>query len=77
MWQVAPESKIQLLDCELSQKFPLVHLLLTTIFAIDAYIFWSLLFSALFHAQLPFSFKRTFFRRFSFSFDGFGNFVIR
>ena len=34
MWHVAPESKIQLVNCELSQKFPLGHLSLSEIRAI-------------------------------------------
>ena len=55
MWHVAPESKIQLVNCELSPKFPLGHLLLPDIRAIDAYIFWSLLLLPLLHARLTFS----------------------
>ena len=57
-------------------KFPLGHSSLPDIRAIYAYIFWSLLFSPLSHAQLPFSLKRTSFRRFSFYFGGFRNFAI-
>ena len=44
MWHVAPESKIQLVNCELSQKFPLGHSSLPDMRAIDACIFCSLLF---------------------------------
>ena len=44
MWKVAPESRIQLVNCELSAKFPLVHLSLPDMRAIDAYIFWSLIY---------------------------------
>ena len=64
MWHVATESKIQLVNCELSPIFSLGHSLLTDMRAIYAYIFWSLLFSPLSHAQLTFSLKRTCFRRF-------------
>ena len=77
MWHVAPESKIQLVNYELSPKFPLRHSSLPYIRAIDAYISWSMLFLLLLHARLTFSLKRTCFRRFSFYFDGFGNFAIR
>ena len=38
MWQVAPESKIQLVSCELSQKSLLGMSILENIYAIDAYI---------------------------------------
>ena len=54
MWHVAQESKIQLVNCELSPEFPLVHLSLLYMGVIDAYIFWSLLFSLLSRAWLPF-----------------------
>ena len=77
MWHVAPESKIQLINCELSPKFLLGNSSLPDIRAIDAYIFWSSLFLLLSRAQLPFSLKRTCFRRFSLSFGGFGHFSIR
>ena len=50
-----------MVNCKLSPKFPLVHSLLTDISAIDAYIFWSLLFLPLSHERLPFSLKRTWF----------------
>ena len=45
--------------------------------AIDAYIFWSLLFLLLLRARLTFSLKRTCFCRLSLSFGGFGHFAIR
>ena len=77
MWHVAPESKIQLVNCELSPKFSLGRSSLLYMRAIDAYIFWSLLFYLLSHARLPFSFERTFFRSFLLSFGGFGHFTIR
>ena len=51
MWHVAPESKIQLVNSELSPKFPLGHSSLSDIYVIDAYISWSLLFSPLSHAK--------------------------
>ena len=77
MWQVAPESKIQFFNCELSPKFPLGHSSLLDMRAIDSYIFWSLLFSPFSHERLPFSLKRTCFFRFSLYFCGFGHFSIR
>ena len=77
IWHVAPESKIQLVNCGMLPKFPLGNLLLLDKRAIDAYIFWSLLFSPFLHAWLPFSFKCTWFCRLSFSFGGFGHFSIR
>ena len=77
MWHVSPESKIQLVNCELSPKFPLGHSSLLYMRAIYAYIFWSLLFLLLLHARLPLSFKRTCLFRFSLSFGGFVNFEIR
>ena len=76
MWHVASESKIQLVNDELTPYFTLLRLSLLDILAIYAYIFWSLLFLPLFHAQLPFSLKHTCFCRFSLSFGGLGNFVI-
>ena len=54
MWHVATESKIQLVNYELSPKFPLGHLSLPDIRAIDAYIFWYMLFLPLSYARLPF-----------------------
>ena len=77
MWHVAPESKIQMVNFELSPKFPLGLLSLLDMRAIDAYIFWSLLFSLLLCAQLPCLLKRTCFRQFLFSFGGFGHLAIR
>ena len=68
MWHVAQESKIQLLNYKMSSKFPLEHFSLSDIHAIDAYIFWSLLFLPLFQEKLTFSLKRTWFRHFSLSF---------
>ena len=62
--------------CHMTPKVSLGHSLLPDICAIDAYIFWSLLFSPLSHARLTFSLKRTCFRRFSLYFGGFGNFTI-
>ena len=76
IWHVAPESKIQLVNCELPPNFSLEHSSLPDICAIDAYILWSLLFLPLSHAQLPFSLKRTCFCRFSLSLGGFRHFVI-
>ena len=76
-WHVAPESKIQLVDCELSPNFSLGHLSLPDIRAIYPYIFWSLLFLLLSHARLPFSLKCTFFCCFTLSFGGFGHSAIR
>ena len=40
MWHVAPEYKIQLVNCGMSPKFPLGNLSLPDLRAIDAYIFW-------------------------------------
>ena len=77
VWNVAPEFKIQLVNYELSPKFPPGHSSLPDIIAIYTYIFWLLLFLPFLHAQLPFSLKHTFFCRFSFSFGGFGHFSIR
>ena len=71
MWYVAPETKIQLVHCELSPTFPQGHLSLPDMRAIYANIFWSLLSLPLLHAQLTFSLKHTCFRRFSLSFGGF------
>ena len=76
MWHVAPESKIQLVNCELSPYFSIFRSSLLDILAIDAYILWSSLFSPLLHARLTFLLKRTCLRRFSFSFGGLGNFAI-
>ena len=67
MWHVATESKIQLDNCELSPKFPIGHSSLLDMRAIDAYIYWSLLFLLLLRTELPFSLKRTCFIRFSLS----------
>ena len=53
-----------MVNCKISPKFSLVHLSLPDIHAIDAYIFWSLLFSPLSHARLPFLLQRTCLRRF-------------
>ena len=77
MWHVSPESKIQLVNCKLSPKFPLGNLSLPEICVIYADIFWSLLFLLLSHESLPFSLKRTCFRRLSLSFGGFEYFAIR
>ena len=77
MWHVSLESKILLVNCELSPKLSPGHSSLSDIHSIDAYIFWSLLFSPLSHARLHFSFKCTCFFCFSFSFGGFGHFAIR
>ena len=76
MWHVAPESKIQLVNCELSPYFSLERSPLLDICAIYVYILWSSLFSPLLHARLPLSFKRTLFCRFVLSFSGLGHFVI-
>ena len=64
MWHIAPKSKIQLVNFELSPYFTLLSLSSLDIRAMDAYILWSSLFFPLSHAQLPFSLKRTCFRRF-------------
>ena len=77
MWHVSTESKTQFVNCELSPKFPLGHYSLLDMRAIDACIFWSLLFLLLFHERLPFSWKCTCFRRFLLFFSDFGNVVIR
>ena len=76
MCHVAPEYKIQLVNCELSPYFTLLRSSFIDIRAIDAYILWSSLFLPLSHAQLTFSLKITFFCRFSLSFGGLGHFVI-
>ena len=76
MWHIAPESKIQLVNCELSTKFPLEYSLLPDILAIDAYIFLSLLFSIFLYAQFPFLFKGTCFLCISLSFGGFEHFAM-
>ena len=76
IWHVASESKIQLVNFELSPYFSFLRLSLLEIRAIDAYTLWSSLFSLLLHAQLPFSLNHTCFRRFSLSFDGLGNLAI-
>ena len=76
MWHVAPESKIQLVNCELSPYFSLERSSLLDICAIDAYILWSSLFLPLFHARLTFSFKCTCLRHLSLSSDGLGHFAI-
>ena len=77
MWNLTTESKIQLVDCELSPKFPQRHFSLQAIRAIYTYICWSMLLPPLSHTRLPFSIKHTCFHRFSLSFGGFGNFAIR
>ena len=76
IWHIAPESKIQLVNCELSPYFTLLRLSLLYIRAIYAYILWSSLSSPLSHARLTFSLKRTCFRRFLLSFGGLGHFAI-
>ena len=76
IWHVAPESKIQLVNCELSPYFSLERLSLLDMHAVDAYIFWSSLFLPLLHTRLPFLLKHTCFCRFSLSFAGLGHFEI-
>ena len=76
MWHVYPESKIQLVNCEMSPKCLLGHLSLSDIHATDLYIFWSLIFLLLSHAPLTFSLKRTWFSCFYFYFGWFGHFGI-
>ena len=76
MWHVSPESKIQLVNCELSPYFTLLRSSSLDICVIDAYILWSSLSSPLLHARLPFSLKRTCFLQFSLSFGGLGHFAI-
>ena len=73
---IAPEYKIQLVNCELSPYFSLERSSLLDIRAIDAYILWSSLFLPLSYDQLPFSLKRTCLGLFSLSFGGLGHFVI-
>ena len=68
MYHVAPESKIQLRNCELSPTFPLGHESLPDIRAIDAYIFWSLFFCCCCVHNFLFHLKSNFFHYFSFSF---------
>ena len=74
---IAPEYKIQLVNCKLSRKYLLGFLSLPDIRAIDVYILWSSLFSPLSRERLTFSLKRTCFCCFSLSFGGFGHFAIR
>ena len=76
MWHVSPESKIQLVNYELPPYVILERSSLLDICAIDAYILSSPSFSPLLHAKLPFSLKRTYFRRFSLSFGGLVHFAI-
>ena len=54
LWHVAPESKIQLVNCELSPYFSLSSSSSLDMRAIDAYIVWSLSSLLLSHARLPF-----------------------
>ena len=81
IWHVAPESKIQSANYELSLKYLLGLLLLSDKRAIDAYIFWSLFIYPLFHyfcvARLTFSLRHTCFHRFSFALGGFGHLEMR
>ena len=77
MWHVAPESKIQLVNCKLSPYFSLERSSVLVIRSIDVYILWSLLFSPLSHARLTFLLKRAFLRCFSLSLGGFENVAIR
>ena len=77
MWLVAPESKIQLVNCKLSPTFPLGNSKLPDIRAIYTYIFWSPLFLPFWHARLTFSLKRTCFWCFSYYFGGFRHFAMR
>ena len=49
--------------CQMTPYYSLLRSPLLDIRVIDAYILWSLLFSPLSHARLPFSFKCTCFRR--------------
>ena len=77
IWHFAPESKIQLVNYELSLNFLIGNWSLPDMCAIHKYIFWSLLFLPLSHARLPFSLKRTWFFRFTFSYGGFRHFAIR
>ena len=80
IWNVDPESKIQLVNCKLSLKSLLERSSLSDMRAIFAYIFWSLSFLSLLHyfcdAQFPLSLKRTCFCRSSLSLGGFGNFAM-
>ena len=81
IWHIAPESKIQLVNCKLSPKYLLELLSLSDIRSINAYIFWSLLLSPLLHyfcdAWLHLSLKRICFCHFSLYLGGFGNLAIR
>ena len=73
-------SKTHLVNWKLSPKLLLGHSSLSDIRAIDAYIYWSMLFLLLPHsfydARLPFSLKRTWFFRFSFYLGGLVHFAI-
>ena len=77
MWYIYTESKIQLVNCELSQNFPLEISSLPDICAINAYIFWLLSPSPFLDyfcdVQLFLSLKRTWFRIFLLSSGGFGH----
>ena len=74
IWHVAPKSKTQFVNCELSPYFTLLLYSSLDIPAIDAYILWSSLSSPLSHARSPFSLKRTCFRRFRYLFFWLGAF---
>ena len=76
IWHVAPEYKIQLVNCELSPYFTLLRSSSLDIRAIYAYILWWSLSSPLLHAQLPFSLKHTCFLCFSLYFGGLVHFAI-
>ena len=76
MWHVDPESKIQMVNCELSPYFSLLQSSSQDICLIDAYILWLSLSSPLLHEQLPFLLKLTCLRHLSLSFGGLGHFEI-
>ena len=81
IWHVDTESKIQSVNYKLSPKYLLGIFSLPDIRAIDAYIFWSLLFLPFSNyfcdARLPLSLKRTGFCHFSLYLGGFGHLTIR
>ena len=85
MWQVVPQSKIQLVSCELSPNYPLGISTLEDIYAIGAFIDCDLLWSVLFSSALsilvdlyaPFLGFSVFQWTFLSEVSGFGNFVIK
>ena len=76
IWHVAPESKIQLVHCELSAYFSLERLLLLDIRAIDAYILWSFFIYVVVACTITFFIKTYLSSPFLLSFGGLGHFAI-